>query len=138
MVPDVTKIIHNCLQCAVSEEERPRRQAALEKVHPRCRFEQVAIDVQTITPRTKSGNIKILVMIDIFTRFVRAVPILDEKATTVAKELLDELISVFGPMEKLMSDGGPNLVSKVVENLVARLGIGRMQTCLGTRKPMVP
>ena len=128
MVSDVIKFIRNCLQCAVSEEERSQRQAALEMVHPRRRFEQVAIDIQTITPRTKSGNIKILVMIDVFTRFVRAVPVPNEKATTVAKVLLDEWISVFGPMEKLMSDGGTNLVSKVVENLVARLGIGRMQT----------
>ena len=117
------------MQCAVAEEIRLQRKASLEIVHPKRRFEQVAIDVQTITLRTKAGNIKILVMIDVFTRFVRAVPIPDEKADTVAKVVLEDCIGLFGPMEKFMSDGGTNLVSKVVENLVERLGIGRMQTC---------
>ena len=128
MVPDVVTFIQNCMQCAVAEEERPQRKASLEIVHPKCRFEQVAIDVQTITPRTRAGNIKILVMIDVFTRFVRAAPIPNEKADTVAKVVLEDWIGLFGLMEKLMSDGGTNLVSKVVENLVERLGIGRMQT----------
>ena len=128
MVTDVVELVKNFMQCAVAQEEQPQKQAKLEIVHPRRRCELVAIDVQTITPRTESGNIKILVMIDLFTRFVRAVPIPDEKAETVAKVLLDEWISIFGPMEKLMSDGGTNLVSKVVESLVEQLGIGRMQS----------
>ena len=128
IVPDVIKCIQNCTQCAVAEEEHPQRKASLEIVHPKRRFEQVAIDVQTIKPRTKAGNIKILVMIDVFTRFVRAVPIPNEKAGTVAKVVLEDWIGLFRPMEKLMSDGGTNLVSKVVKNLVGRLGIGRMQT----------
>lgn len=128
MVPDVVKFIQDCIHCAVSEEECPQRQAGLEIVHPRRRFDQVAIDVQTITPRTKSGNIKILVMIDVFTRFVRAVPIPDDKADTVAKVLLEDWIGLFRPMEKLISDGGTNLVSKVVKSLMEQMGIDRMQT----------
>lgn len=63
-------------------------------MHPRWRFEQVAMDVQTITPRTDAENIKILVMIDVFTRFVRAVPIPNEKAETISEVLLDEWIAV--------------------------------------------
>ena len=128
MTPDVVKFIQECMQCAVSEEEHPRRQATMEIVHPKRRFEQVAIDVQTITPRTAAGNTKILVMIDVFTRFVRAVPIPNERAGTVAKVLMDEWIGLFGPMEKLMSDGGTNLVSKVVDNLAEQLGVGSMRT----------
>ena len=128
LVPDVVAFVQNCLHCAVAEDEGPRRQAGMETVHPRRRFEHVAIDIQTITPRTEAGNIKILVMIDVFTRFVRAIPIPNEKSETVAKILLDEWIAVFGPMEKLLSDGGTNLVSKVVENLVEQLGVGRVQT----------
>lgn len=67
-------------------------------------------------------------MIDVFTRFVRAVPIPNEKAETVAKILLDDWIDVFGLMEKLMSGCGTNLVSEVVDNLLSQLGMRRMQT----------
>ena len=67
-------------------------------------------------------------MIYVFTRFVRAVPIPIEKADTTAKVLPDEWIADFGPMERLMTDRGTNLVSKVVENMVEQLGVGRMRT----------
>ena len=45
MVPDVVTVVKNCLQCAVSEDEFPQRQAGMEIVLPNRRFEQVAIDV---------------------------------------------------------------------------------------------
>ena len=128
MVADVVDLVKNCLQCTVADEEQPQKQARLGVVHPRLRFEQVAIDIKTVTQRTEPGNIKILVMIDAFTRFVRAVPVPNEKTETIAKALLDKWVAVFGPMETLMSDGGTNLVSKVVQNLTEHLGIGRMQT----------
>ncbi len=107
---------------------RPGRQAALEIIHPKGRFEQVALDIQTITPRTNGGNIKIVAMIDVFTRFVRAVPVPDEKATTIARVVVDEWVSIFGPMVRLLSDRGPSLIGKVVDEMAELLGIGRLLT----------
>ncbi len=125
---DVVDFISKCLPCTVSEDVRPGRQVPLEIVHPRGRFEQVAVDVQTVTPRTVSGNIKILAMIDVFTRFVRAIPIPDEKAETIARVIVDEWVSIFGPMVRLLSDRGPNLIGKIVEEMSGMLGIGRLRT----------
>lgn len=34
IVPDVIEFVKNCLHCAVSEEQQPRRQVGLEIVHP--------------------------------------------------------------------------------------------------------
>lgn len=111
---DVALFIRNCIPCTVAEDRQPKRQVALEVVHPVRRFEQVGFDVQTITPRTSRGNIKVLAMVDIFTRYVRARAIPDEKAETIAQVLLEEWIGVFGPMEWLLSDEGPNMVGKVM------------------------
>ncbi len=85
------------------------------------------MDVQTITPRTGRGNIKVLAIIDVFTRFVRAVPVPDEAAETFARALLDQWICVFGPMVRLLSDRVPNFIGKIVEELAALLGIGRLR-----------
>ena len=68
--------------------------------HPSRRFQRVAVDVQTIKPRTQAENIRVLVLIDTFTRFGRSVPISDEKAGTVARKKLDEWVAIFGAMEK--------------------------------------
>lgn len=128
MVRDTKALLRDCLQCAVSDDAQPGRQAALEIVHPSRRFEQVAFDVTTNTPRTTQGNIKVLVIIDVFTRYVRAKAIPDETGETIALALLGEWISVFGPMDALLSDGGSSLVGAVVEKLLKRLGIGHVKT----------
>ena len=96
--------------------------------HPLRRFAQVAVDVQTITPRTTAGNVKVLVIVDTFTRFAQAVAIPDERADTVSKVILDRWISIFGPMECLLSDRGPNFIGKVVERMADQLGVKRVVT----------
>lgn len=56
-------------------------------------------------------------------------PISDQRAEAVATALINEWSSVFGPIQWLLSDGGPSLVGKVVILLTNMLGIGRMQAC---------
>lgn len=48
----------------------------------------MAFDVQIMTPRSKGGYKKIVVVLDVFTRFVRVVPVRNEKAKTAAKVLI--------------------------------------------------
>lgn len=61
---DVRKKIAGCVACTAVKASRPRRGAQMVVYHPGHRFQQVAVDVQTITLRTQAGNIKVLVMID--------------------------------------------------------------------------
>lgn len=81
----------------------------------------------------QAGKLKVLVMIDTFTRFVRALPIPDEGAEIVARKILDEWVSIFGVMETLLSDRGPNFIGKVVSNMTGQLG-----TKLVTTSPFHP
>ncbi len=51
----------------------------------------------------------------------------DEAVKTIARALLDQWICVFGPMVRLLSDRGLNFIGKIVEELAALLGIGRLR-----------
>lgn len=95
--------------------------------HPKRRFEQVVIDIQSIIPKTRNGNTKVVLIIDVFTRYVRAVPVEDEQASTIASTLLREWISIFGPMERLIADRGPSLIGKIMENLTNQLEIKQLK-----------
>ena len=128
MARDASKFVRDSLKCTVAEDRQPGKQAFLEIVHLKRRQQLVAFDIQTITPRTKSGNLKVLAMIYVMTRFVRVKSIPDEKAETIALVLVEEWISVFGPMEGLLTDGRTNVVSQIVKELAAMLGIGCTQT----------
>lgn len=119
--------IKNCLSCVLPEDRQPGKQAYIEAHHPESRFQVMVFDVQTITTRSGKGNLKALPMVDVFTRFIRARAIPEEKADTIASVVIDEWISILGMMEYLLSHGGPNLTGEVMNNLTDRLGIGRMQ-----------
>ena len=56
-----------------------------------------------------------MAIVDVFSRFVRARPIPDERAETIARVLIEDWIAVFGQMEWLLSDGGTNLVGGVIK-----------------------
>ena len=66
---------------------------------------------------------KVLVVIDHFTRFVRAFVMPDQKAQTVAKTLYDEYFSVFRFPCRLMSDQATEFVGEVVTALCDLLNV---------------
>ena len=121
-------IFNRCVTCTAVKAARPAKSARMKVSHPGRRFQQVAVEIQTSTPRMRAGNIKVLVMMDKFTRFALAVPIPDERAETVAKNILDEWVSNFGSMETLLSDRGPNFIETVVSSMAKQLGTKRVTT----------
>jgi transposase InsO family protein len=80
------------------------------------------VDVLEMTPVTPRGNRKLLVIGEMFTRFIMALAMPDEKAETVSLFLLDRWVTVFGPKEQLLSDKGRNFVGGVLENLCKKVG----------------
>jgi Integrase core domain len=96
--------------------------------HPSRRFELVAVDVLEMTPVTPRGNRKVLVIGDMFTRFIMALAMPDEKAETVSRLPFDRWVTVFGPPEQLLSDQGRNFVGGVIEHLCKKVGTRKIFT----------
>jgi transposase InsO family protein len=90
--------------------------------HPSRRFELVATDVLEISPAKKRGNRKILVIGDLFARYIVMVAMENETAGTVARTLFERWVSIFGPPERLLSDRGPNFASDVLATLCELVG----------------
>ena len=65
----------------------------------------------------------ILVLVDTFSRSVKAFPTTNKKAHTVAQILLKEIIPKFGLPSSLQSDNGLEFTSKVTQQLVQFLQI---------------
>ena len=65
---------------------------------------------------------------DFLTKWPLVFPVSDQKATTLAKLLVEEVIPVFGVPEALLSDGGANLLSHLMLDLCQLLGIHKLNT----------
>ena len=67
-------------------------------------------------------------IIDHFTRKIRAYITKDQKASTVMKCLYEGFISIFGAPEKIMMDQGKGFTSEVVTKLCTQFGVGKTMT----------
>ena len=65
---------------------------------------------------------------DHFTKWADAFPIIDHKAHTVAKVLLDRLFSRFGMPEELLSDQDPEFESELIAEWCKALGVRKIRT----------
>jgi len=100
----------------------------MQPIEAHQRFEYVSIDVTTITPATKEGFCKLLIIVDRFSRFVVAVPMKNEAARTCAEAFVSGWVSIFGPPVKLLSDRAPVFVNGVLKWTSITLGIAQIFT----------
>jgi transposase InsO family protein len=75
-----------------------------------------------------SAERNILVIGDVFTRFLLAIPLQDDKSQTVADALWTRWFAVFGPPERLLTDLGKPLVSDIMISLCRRAGVDKIFT----------
>ena len=70
----------------------------------------------------------VLVIVDHFTRYVQAFATRNQTVRTTAQVLYNEYFSVFGFLQRLMSDQGTGFTSKVIQAMCSLLGIKKIRT----------
>ena len=79
-------------------------------------------------PITERGNKYILVVTDLFSKWVEAFPLQVTDGLTLTSILMDEVICRYGVPQQLHSDQGSNLNAEVNQKLCQLLGIERTRT----------
>ena len=87
----------------------------------------VAVDILGPLPKTKDGNVYVLVASDYLTRWVEAYPIPNQEVVTVAKKLVDEMFCRFSTPEQLHSDQGCQFESELIAEVCRILKVHK--TC---------
>ena len=128
---DVEVLCQTCGRCEAFKGKSER--APLKPIVVSSPLELVHIDFTGF--ETNTGDLKanpqaaaVLVIQDHFTRFIRAFRVPDQQASTVARVLYDEFISIFGPPQRLLSDNGKAFTAEVVEELCRQFGVERSLT----------
>ncbi|KAF0039034.1 hypothetical protein F2P81_009518 [Scophthalmus maximus] len=81
-----------------------------------------------VGPCTSRGNRFMLVAIDYFTKWMKAYPLPDQEATTVAEALIQGMFSRFGMPSEIHSDQGRNFESQLFTTMCSQLGIRKTRT----------
>lgn len=91
-------------------------------------FSEVVVDTLGPLTTTKRKNSYIVIFIDRLTRFPEAFPVKNQKSTTIARLLVNEIIPRYGAPRTLLSDQGSNYLSKLCRDVYNWMSISKLQT----------
>ena len=125
---DNAKFVHECQHCQRRNQRQPQGRAPLGTITADAPFQKLAWDIMGPLPTTPHGSKYLLVVTDVFTKWVEAFPLKSTEAESLATVLVKEVICRFGVPEMLHSDQGANLCSQVVQRVCDILGMHRTRT----------
>ena len=89
---DTVQWVKQCEQCQKRNPPQPNPVAPLGTIAATRPFEKLSWDIMGPLPTSSQGNKYILVITDLFTKWVEAFPLKDTTATTLATTMLNEVI----------------------------------------------
>ena len=128
MGAEVQLWIAECEKCNQRKTPCPSRKAPMQSIEVGQPMELWAMDVLGPLPMTARGNQYILVMSDHFTKWVEAVPMPNQRAETVAKAFVDEVVTRHGVPTKLLTDQGRNFEADLMKQVLSLLGVQKLRT----------
>jgi transposase InsO family protein len=120
--------IKSCVPCRRRKTPRPMRSGLTQPMFKGHPMHTIAIDFVGPCPETENGDVWILTMIDVFTRWSIAIPLPNRKATTVQKALYEHLFTQHGFPVRILSDRGKEFIDAGLIKLCRWLGIAKIQT----------
>jgi transposase InsO family protein len=91
-------------------------------------FDVISIDISGPFPESSKYNRYILTVVDLFSRYTILVPIIDQKAKTIADALLSQVISHYGTPSAILTDQGTQFESALFQELCDLLKIAKLRT----------
>lgn len=121
---DVAKFCNACIVCQLvgKPNQTPPKAPLRPIVVPEEPFSHVVMDCVGPLPRTKSGNIYLITMMCITTRYPEAFAVRNIRAKTVVARML-QFFSTFGLPRVVQTDNGTNFKSDVFEQFCKEHGI---------------
>ena len=125
---DIRAWVQQCPECQRRNPPQPLPCAPMGGITANRPFEKISWDIMGPLPMSSKGNRYILVITDLFSKWVEAFPMRSTDTESLATILINEVVCRYGVPQYLHSDQGVNLTSKVIQSLCKQLGIQRTQS----------
>lgn len=129
MYKDITDYVQSCAKCSARKTIFHHRNTPLQSIpYPSHPFEALGIDVLGPLPTTKRGNKYIVVITDYHTRWPIAFAMKNQKASTIATLLVEQVFCQHGFPATLLSDRGSNFLSELVGAVLRVFHVKKLNT----------
>lgn len=130
----IRKILSYCDSCQRCKVPNVQGRGELNPILPAAPAELVALDFYGPLPRARGGVKYILVVLDVFTKFVKIYALKSATTNSVLKKILGDYVTNVQKPIKILSDHGTQFTSKRWRNTLEQEGI---QICFSSiRHPM--
>ena len=120
----VSKYVSSCEKCQKRKARRKKAAGFLQSLeYPIECFESLCIDITGPLPMTNRGNRYIVACIDRSSRYIIAKAFPAVAAKEIAQFLTDEVITKHGIPRVILSDRGPQFISKLIANYMTIMRI---------------
>lgn len=117
-----------CPKCAQYHRGQPPRQGPLQPLPCGKPWKRLGTDITGPHPRSRRGHVYISTVMDNFTKFVEAIPMANQEATSVARALVENVIVRYGVPLQILTDQGTNFEGNLFKELCKLLGIHKVRT----------
>jgi hypothetical protein len=126
----VREFIHSCDPCQRRKPPNPSEVKKPSGVPFAASYplEIVSWDIMGPIPVSKKGNRYIVVIEDVFSKWVEAFALPETSAATLAEMLWNGFFSKYGPPQRLHSDKGKNLNAIIIKELCKLWGVRQSNT----------
>lgn len=125
---DVRTYVKGCDFCSRKKRPMPTKRAPMGLFQVSYPMERIATDILGELPETQKGNKYILVVSDYFSKWTESFPMPNMEAVTVAKLIVEEVITRFGVPSYIHSDQGRQYESKLFQEVCRVLNIKKTRT----------
>lgn len=106
MSGEITKYVQRCITCAAVKPGAARLNAPLQPRTPTAPWQSVSVDLMGPYPKTRKGKTNILVVTDMFTRWVEAFAIGEPKTSVITRLMEENVFHRFGYPKIVLTDNG--------------------------------
>ena len=114
---DVTEWCQACIACATKKGPKVKTVVPMVSIPINRPMARLGIDVLGPLPLTRNQNKYIVVFADYFTKWPECFAVPDQKATTIARLFVENIIATHGCPECLLSDRGRNFTSELLKEV---------------------
>ncbi len=127
LLKDVEHYCKNCKRCMMAKEPTPKIKPKMYHLIANSPMDVIAIDFTVLEP-SLSGVENVLVISDIFSKYVITIPTRDQTARTVARVLVRDVFQRIGIPKRIHSDKGRSFENNIIQELCSIYGITKTRT----------
>ena len=117
MTAEVRQVVRTCEVCQAAKQGGTRATGERQRLYAGRPWQKVAVDLVGPMPETSRGHKWILVLMDHFTRWQDALPLVDATAPVVAATLDERVFCYLGLLEQFHTNQGPQFESQLLAEL---------------------